>query len=93
MGILSRGENMCDIDKKTRSERYNKIRSLGYTRGWAQRARDFTEIRFQQALNGGKRTAKKKPFKKSCYNCNENTTMCCCPKHIKELKYEMSRTS
>jgi len=41
---------MCDIDKKTRSIRYNQLRKYGYLRGFAQRARDFTEIRFNRAL-------------------------------------------
>lgn len=42
---------MCDIDAETRRERYKILRQLGYTRGWAQRARDFTDIRFEKACN------------------------------------------
>lgn len=41
---------MCDISKETRRERYKIIRDKGYSRGWAQRARDFSEIRFIRAL-------------------------------------------
>lgn len=46
---------MCDIDKETRKERYATLRKMGYTRGWAQRARDFTNKRFEQACCGGHR--------------------------------------
>jgi len=41
---------MCDIDKETRSIRYNQLRKHGYLRGFAQRARDFTDIRFNAAM-------------------------------------------
>ena len=44
---------MCDIDAETRRERYLALRKKGNTRGWAQRARDFTDIRYQRALEMG----------------------------------------
>lgn len=46
---------MADIDATTRRGRYHILRGLGYTRGWAQRARDFTSKRFVQACRGGDR--------------------------------------
>jgi hypothetical protein len=41
---------MCDIDKETRSLRYAQLREYGYLRGFAQRARDFTTKRFNDAI-------------------------------------------
>ena len=41
---------MCDIDKETRSIRYAQLRKHGYLRGFAQRARDFTPKRFNDAM-------------------------------------------
>ena len=46
---------MCDIIAEERRKRYKILRNLGYTRGWAQRARDFNPTRFIQACNGGYR--------------------------------------
>jgi hypothetical protein len=42
---------MCDIDKETRRLRYYALRAHGYKRGFAQRARDFTNKRYQDAIN------------------------------------------
>jgi len=50
MGI--KGEKiMCDIDSETRALRYKELRIKGYLRGFAQRARDFTDIRYQKAIS------------------------------------------
>jgi len=46
---------MCDIIAEVRRKRYKILRELGYARGWAQRARDFTNIRYIQACSGGRR--------------------------------------
>ncbi len=46
---------MCDIDSETRKGRYHILRGMGYTRGWAQRARDFRPKRFVQACRHGRR--------------------------------------
>jgi hypothetical protein len=45
---------MCDISKELRQERYKELRMYGYKRGFAQRARDFTYIRYKRALTMNK---------------------------------------
>lgn len=44
---------MCDINKETRRRRYQEILKLGYTRGWAQRVRDFSDARYESAKTRG----------------------------------------
>lgn len=46
---------MCYIPKEIRRERYKQMKEAGFTYGWRCRARDFTQIRFIQAMNGGRR--------------------------------------
>jgi hypothetical protein len=41
---------MCDIDAETRRIRYAAVRKMGYTRGWAQRTRDFSDKRYNDVL-------------------------------------------
>lgn len=51
---------MCDLSPEVRRERYKLLVSIGHTRGWAQRARDFTNVRFQAAMVRGRKTTVRK---------------------------------
>lgn len=53
---------MCYIDKDTRAERYNYLRSRGVSRSWAQRVRDFTQPHFELYLKTGYSHEHNKPL-------------------------------
>jgi len=78
---------MCDIDAKDRRERYHKLREAGVSYSFSVRARDFTDIRFIQALNKGKRPTEKQIkkqkkqrviYKGSCLKCDGKKPQCIC---------------
>jgi hypothetical protein len=55
---------MCDLSPEVRRGRYLLLRSVGYTRGWALRARDFTNTRFINAMINGRAKSQYKRIKR-----------------------------
>ena len=50
-----RYDNMCNLPNKIRRKKYRMMREVGATPGWAARVRDFTQPKFELALNNGRK--------------------------------------
>lgn len=61
---------MCDLSPEVRRARYLLLRSVGYEIGWAQRARDFTNIRFQRAMINGRAKSQTRKIKRMIKESN-----------------------
>jgi len=46
---------MCYLPNKIRRKKYRMMREVGATPGWAARVRDFTQPKFELALNNGRK--------------------------------------